>query len=78
VPTVTGGPSGGDDADVHLELARALAPVLQDLTSTGAPVPRVVDEDWQDGPSRTGATLFAADGSGMGIWVELGAPRAEQ
>jgi hypothetical protein len=63
---------------VHIELARALAPVMQDLTSTGAPVPRVVDEDWQDGPSRTGAMLFAADGSGMGIWVDLGLPRPEQ
>jgi hypothetical protein len=63
---------------VHVELARALAPVLQDLTSTGAPVPLVVDDGWAKSPATASAMLWSPDGSGTGIYVHLGVPRAEQ
>ena len=75
---MTGDPRGNDDARVHVELARALAPVLHDLETTGAPVPQVVDEDWQADPRWPSAMLRGGDGSGMGIWVAFGASRAEQ
>jgi hypothetical protein len=63
---------------VHVELARALAPVLHDLETTGAPVPRVDDRDWSGLDGDASATLYSADGSGMGIRVSLGDGRAEQ
>jgi hypothetical protein len=66
------------DDRVHVELARALAPVLHDLETTGGPVPQVVDEDWQDDPRWPSAMLRGADGSGMGIRVTAGDPRPQQ
>jgi hypothetical protein len=63
---------------VHIELARALAPVMQDLTTTGAPVPRVVDDGWAEGPTTASAMLWSSDGSGAGVSVTLGISRAEQ
>jgi hypothetical protein len=63
---------------VHVELARALAPVLQDLTTAGAPVPRVVDDDWAADAATASAMLWSAAGHGSGVSVSLGAPRADQ
>jgi hypothetical protein len=63
---------------VHVELARAVAPVLHDLETTGAPVPRVDDRDWSGPDGDASATLYSADGSGMGIRVSLGDGRADQ
>jgi hypothetical protein len=63
---------------VHVELARALAPVLHDLQTTGGPVPRVDDRDRADQDGVASATLWSPDGSGTGISVTLGVSRAEQ
>jgi len=63
---------------VHVELARALAPVLHDLETTGGPVPQVDDEDWQHDPRWPSAMLRGADGSAMGISVTFGDSRPEQ
>ncbi|MGY2079771.1 hypothetical protein [Modestobacter sp. SYSU DS0657] len=60
------------------QLTRALAPVLTDLSATGAPVPRIEASDWPDDPGRAGAMLWSADGSGQGVAVTLGQPYAEQ
>ena len=46
---------------MHVELARALAPVIHDLETTGGPVPQVLDEDWQHDPSWPSAMLRGAD-----------------
>jgi hypothetical protein len=68
-----------DDGRVHVELARALAPVLQDLTTTGGPVPRVLDDDWTGDPDFAGATLLNdARNHGAGVSVQLGLPCVEQ
>jgi hypothetical protein len=61
-----------------MELARALAPVMQDLTTTGAPVPRVVDDGWAADAATASAMLWSVAGHGSGISVPLGAPRADQ
>jgi hypothetical protein len=64
---------------VHVELARALAPVLSDLTTTGWPVFEVVDEDWTGDPDFASARLWDDDGShGSGVSVRLGVPRPHQ
>ena len=63
---------------MHVELARALAPVLHDLETTGAPVPRVVDDGWAEDPATASAMLWSRDGSGTGVSVHLGVPRPEQ
>jgi hypothetical protein len=62
---------------VHVELARALAPVLHDLERTGGPIPRVDDEDWTDRDGMASANLWSPDGSGMGIWLTLADSRAQ-
>lgn len=55
------------------ELAAALAPVLRDLAR-----PDGVRLEVRDDPRVGHVQVFGPDGSGMGIWVELGAPAAEQ
>jgi len=63
---------------VHIELARALVPVVHDLTVTGGPVPRVFDDGWA-GPGFASAMLWDdASTHGSGVSVELGTPRHEQ
>jgi hypothetical protein len=64
---------------VHVQLAGALAPVFADVTATGAPVPRVVDDGWAADPGSATAMLWSGDGShGAGISVALDRPRPEQ
>jgi hypothetical protein len=63
---------------VHPDLERALRPVLDDLRSTGAPVPRIEPSDWSGDTDRPGAMLWSPDGSGRGVAVTLGRPLAEQ
>ncbi len=64
---------------VHVQLAGALAPVLADVTATGAPVPRVVDDGWSADPGTATAMLSSGDGRhGAGVSVPLGRPRPEQ
>jgi hypothetical protein len=63
---------------VHVELARALAPVLADVTTTGAPVPRVVDDGWAADAETASAMLWSAAGHGAGVSVPLGVGRPDQ
>jgi hypothetical protein len=59
-------------------LSAALAPVLRDLRSTGATLPRIEDRDWTEDPDLASAMLWSAGGSGMGVYVPrwLSAPEA--
>jgi hypothetical protein len=59
-------------------LARALAPVLRDLRSTGIAEPRIEDTDWADDPGYPSVMLWSPAGNGMGLQVERAAPEAER
>jgi len=50
-------------------LAAALAPVLADIRTTGAPEPRVAASDWTGDLALPAAMLWSPDGSGVGIFV---------
>jgi hypothetical protein len=63
---------------MDLELAAALEPVLRDLSGPGGVVPEVRDESWVDQPQTASAFLYAADGSGTGIWITRGLAPATQ
>ena len=60
------------------ELAAALDPVLRDLAGPGGVLPDVRDETWSDDPGTASAFLYAADGTGMGISIDLGKPESAQ
>lgn len=49
---------------MHDALRRALAPVLADARTTGAPVPEILDEPWGDVP---GHETAMAPGHGLGV-----------
>jgi hypothetical protein len=51
--------------------------VLHDITATGAPEPGVEDRDWHDADHCESVMLRAPDGSGTGVWIDLGVPPAE-
>ena len=59
-------------------LRSALEPVLNDIRSTGAPLPRIADEPWDDHPGVSSATLWAEDGSGRGISTRPDLSEADQ
>jgi len=59
-------------------LAAALAPVLRDLRTTGAPLPIVEDREWTDDPAAPSAMLHSTDGSASGVRVTRSAPPAER
>lgn len=63
---------------MNRELARALHPILHDLAGPNGVQPDVRDQPWQDYPRTASAFLYAADGSGMGIWIHLGQPASTQ
>ena len=65
-------------AGMGVHLIRALALVLHDLEETGGPVPVVEVSDWQTHPGAESAFLRSVDQTGMGVWVDTGAPLAEQ
>lgn len=52
---------------MDIALSEALAPVLDDLGNSGAPVPDVRDQQWSGFPGQMTATLYAADGSGQDV-----------
>lgn len=58
-------------------LDRALALVLADFATTGAPPPRIDWVTWQTWDPSESAHLYAADGSGTGVWLDLGLPEQE-
>jgi hypothetical protein len=57
--------------DVALEL------VALDLVAGGVPLPRIERRKWQDWEPSESVWLFAADGSGMGVWLNLGLSDAD-
>jgi len=59
-------------------LRSALESVLNDIRSTGAPLPRIADEPWDDHPGVSSATLWAEDGSGRGISTRPDLSEADQ
>ena len=54
------------------ELVAALEPILRDLARPGGVLPEIRDETWSDIPGTASAMLYAADGSGTGVAVDLG------
>jgi hypothetical protein len=59
------------------ELRTTLDPVLRDLRTSGAIVPDVREQAWDDDPDFVFA-FIGSDSSGLGIRVELGLPAAER
>jgi hypothetical protein len=62
---------------VERELAAALEPVLRDLAIPTGVLPDLRDEPWA-GARTASAMLYAADGSGAGISIDLDETRAAQ
>jgi len=54
---------------VDTALSEALAPVLQDLRTCGAPVPEVRDNQWSDFPGQATAMLHDVDGTAQGVFA---------
>lgn len=44
--------------------------IFKDLAAGGVPLPRVEPSTWQTWEPSESVTLFAADGSGMGVWLD--------
>ncbi len=55
----------------------ALGLIAEDLDAGGVPLPRVDPAPWQPWEPSESVTLLAADGTGMGVWLDLGLSRAE-
>jgi hypothetical protein len=55
----------------------ALDLIAHDLVAGGVPLPRVEPEAWQTWEPSESVKLFAADGTGMGVWLDLGLPEAD-
>jgi hypothetical protein len=52
---------------VDIALSEALAPVLDDLGNSGAPVPEVRDRQWASFPGQVPAMLHDSDGTAQGV-----------
>jgi hypothetical protein len=63
---------------VDIALSEALAPVLDDLGSSGAPVPGVRDQQWSNFPGQVTAMLHDADGTAQGISAMAAEPLAQR
>lgn len=64
---------------MDIALSEALAPVLDDLRNCGGPVPDVRDEQSPfQFPGRVTAILWAADGSGQGVFAMAEEPLAQR
>lgn len=48
----------------------------EDLVAGGVPLPRIEPSRWQDWDPSESVMLFAADGSGIGVWLDLGLSQA--
>jgi hypothetical protein len=59
------------------EIDVALDLIVHDLVAGGVPVPRVEHTAWQDWEPAESVMLFAADGSGQGVWLDLVLQQAE-
>ena len=67
----------GHNDPVTPSIDEALALILRDLAAGGAPQPRVEQTTWQPWDPSESVMLFAADGSGMGVWLDLTLPDAK-
>jgi hypothetical protein len=54
---------------VDTALSEALAPVLHDLGTCGAPLPEVRDDQWSDFPGQVTAMLQDVDGTAQGVFA---------
>jgi hypothetical protein len=61
---------------VSRAIDEALELISRDLSAGGVPLPRVEPTDWQACEPSESVMLFAADGTGMGVWLDLGASPA--
>ena len=59
-------------------LSEALAPVLHDLGTFGAPVPDVRDNQWSDFPGQVTAMLHDVDGTAQGVFAMAAESLAER
>lgn len=66
----------GTIAGVTRAIDGALDLIARDLVVGGVPLPRVEPTAWQDWDPSESVMLFAPDGSGMGVWLDLGLPAA--
>ncbi|MEU5932798.1 hypothetical protein [Micromonospora sp. NPDC047187] len=60
------------------ELAAAPEPILSNLGKPGGVQPDLRDEPWREDPQTASAFLYAPDGSGQGISIDLGLPTVTQ
>ena len=63
---------------MHELLKLALVPVLSDIRSSGVPEPSVVDGDWSEDPMDATAFMNSADGSSIGLRVQVDGTPTEQ
>jgi hypothetical protein len=63
---------------VNREIDAAIDLISKDLMAGGVPLPRVEPKAWQNLEPSQSVMLFAADGSGMGVWLDLSQPHAER
>ncbi|MCW2779614.1 MAG: hypothetical protein JWR35_63 [Marmoricola sp.] len=54
----------------------ALGLITEDLVAGGVPLPRIEPSTWQDWEPSESVMLFGADGSGTGVWLDLGLSQA--
>jgi hypothetical protein len=54
--------------------SEALAPVLRDLGTYGAPVPHVRDKQWSNFPGQVTAMLHDTDGTAQGVFAMAAEP----
>ena len=60
-----------DNGWVTRAIDEVLGLILKDLAATGLPLPRVEPTTWQTSEPSESVTLCAADGTGMGVWLDL-------
>ena len=60
-----------DTKRVTCAIDEVLGIILKDLAATGVPLPRVEPSTWQTWEQSESVMLFAADGTGMGVWLDL-------
>lgn len=62
---------------VNSSIDAALDLIVKDVRAGGAPLPRLEPTTWHDWDPSESVMFFAADGSSMGIWLDLGLPQAQ-
>lgn len=67
----------GHTDPVTLAIDEALSLILRDLAAGDVPLPRIEQTTWQSWQPSESVVLYAADGSGMGVWLDLTLPDAQ-